>query len=250
MAVISDNLVLYASANMPQNDSNTSGGSINSGVRVTFSDPSPAAQVIVFSSSASDTSQTLALVGRNPAGSIVTESLSLDGTTNVTSSNTFERLLTADLSAGAVGVITVSGNGVNKIADIPIGESGFLRPFYDATSSASSSKTLYEKIFVKNNNTSSTLDGATLIPVAATGLASQITYGMENGKGSPQSVSDRTTAPTGVDTFGSGASGVYPNGTGNLVAHDYQGFWLKLSLEANESAINSFYDIQVSGTTS
>ena len=250
MAVTSSNLVLYASANMPLNDSTTSGGAIDSGVRVTFTDPSSAAQLIIFSSSASDTSQTLALKGRNAAGSIITESMSLDGTTNVTSSNAFERVLTADLSAVGVGNITVSGNGVNQIAEIPIGESGFLRPFYDATSSISSSKELYEKVFVKNNNTSSTLDGATLIPVVSTGLASQITYGIENGKASPQSVSNRTTAPTGVDSFGSGASGVYPNGTGILTAHDYQGFWLKLSLEANESSINSFYEIQVSGTTS
>ena len=250
MAVTSSDLVLYASANMPLNDNNTSGGAINSGIRVTFTDPSSAAQLIIFSSSASDTSQTLALKGRNAAGSIITENMSLDGTTNVTSSNTFERVLIAELSDVGVGNITVSGNGVNQIAEIPIGESGFLRPFYDATTSASSSKTLYEKIFVKNNNTSSTLDGATLIPVAATGLASQITYGIEDGKASPQSVSNRTTAPTGVDAFGSGASGVYPNGTGVLTAYDYQGFWLKMSLEANESAINSFYEIQVSGTTS
>lgn len=250
MAVTSSDLVLYASANMPLNDSTTSGGAIDSGVRVTFTDPSSAAQLIIFSSSASDTSQTLALKGRNPAGSIITESMSLDGTTNVTSSNTFERVLTAELSDVGVGNITVSGNGVNKIAEIPIGESGFLRPFYDATADVSTSKALYEKIFVKNNNTSSTLDGATLIPVASTGLASQITYGIENGKASPQSVTDRTTAPTGVDSFGSGASGVYPNGTGILSAYDYQGFWLKLSIDANNSSINSFYEIQVSGTTS
>ena len=250
MAVTSADIVLYASANMPQNDSKTSGGSINSGVRVTFTDPSSAARVVVFSSSASDTSQVLALKGRNAAGAIIVENVSLDGTTNVTSANTFERILTANLNAGGVGNITVSGNGVNQIAEIPIGESGFLRPFYDVTANASSSKTFYEKIFVKNNNTSSTLDSATLSPVAATGLASQITYGVEDGKASPQSVSNRITAPTGVDIFGSGATGVYPSGTGILTPHDYQGVWLKLTVDANASAINSFYEIQVSGTTS
>ena len=98
MAVTSSDLVLYASANMPLNDNNTSGGAINSGIRVTFTDPSSAAQLIIFSSSASDTSQTLALKGRNAAGSIITENMSLDGTTNVTSSNTFERVLIAELS--------------------------------------------------------------------------------------------------------------------------------------------------------
>ena len=249
MAVTSSDLVTYASANMPQSDTTTSGGAIDSGVRVTFTDPSSAVQLIIFSSSASDTSQTLALKGRNAAGAIIVENVSLDGTTNDTSANTFERILTAYLSTVGVGNVTVSGNGVNKIAEIPIGETGFLRPFYDATTSVSSSKTLYEKIFVKNNNISSTLDSATLIPVAVSGLASKITYGIENGKGSPQSVTNRTTVPTGVDSFGSGASGVYPNGTGNLTALDYQGVWLKLSLDASESSTNSFYAIQVSGTT-
>ena len=52
MAVTSSDLVLYASANMPLNDNNTSGGAINSGIRVTFTDPSSAAQLIIFSSSA------------------------------------------------------------------------------------------------------------------------------------------------------------------------------------------------------
>ena len=76
MAVTSADIVLYASANMPQNDSKTSGGSINSGVRVTFTDPSSAAQIIVFSSSTSDTSQVLALKGRNTAGAIIVENVS------------------------------------------------------------------------------------------------------------------------------------------------------------------------------
>ena len=249
MAVVASNLVMYSAANMPQDDSTTSGGAIDSGVRVTFTDPSSAAQLIIFSSSASDTSQTLALTGSNAAGSVISESMSLNGTSNVTSSNTFGRVLTAYLSATGVGDVTVSGNGINKVAEIPIGETGFLRPFYDATASLSTTKTLYEKIFVKNNNTSSTLNSATLIPVAATGLASNITYGIENGKASPQSVTDRTTVPTGVDSFGSGSSGVYPNGTGELTPHDYQGVWLKLSLAASESSANSFYEIQVSGTT-
>ena len=30
---------------------------------------------------------------------------------------------------------------------------------------------------------------------------------------------------------------------------DYQGMWFKLNVDANEASINSFYEIQVSGTT-
>ena len=34
-----------------------------------------------------------------------------------------------------------------------------------------------------------------------------------------------------------------------LTAGDYQGVWLKLSLSAGEAATNSYYQVQVSGTT-
>ena len=35
-----------------------------------------------------------------------------------------------------------------------------------------------------------------------------------------------------------------------LAAADYQGVWLKMSLAAGEAAANSFYEVQISGTTS
>ena len=245
MAVSGADLVVYMAMNKPTNDVSTAGGDINSSIRATFDDPSSAATIKFFSTSSSDT-QNVAVTGRVSAGTITTETIALSGTTTVTSSNTYERVLTCVLSSGAAGVVTASGNSVNKLTDIPATESGFCRPFYDATASTSASKTLYDKVFVKNNNSTSTLSNATLIEVSS-GLYSSIQFGLENDKTSAQPISNRTSVPTGIGGgFGAGPSGMVSD---ELTAGDYQGVWLQLSLSAGEAATNSYYEVQVSGTT-
>ena len=145
-----------------------------------------------------------------------------------------------------MGDITVSGNGVNKITDIPVGESGFRRPFYDATASITTSKTYYEKVFIKNNSTSSDLTDAKVIEVNS-GLAAKISFGLEDTKKSNQTIVNREAVPTGIaGGFGAGPSGIMND---LLSVGDYQGTWFKLSIDANEASINSFYEVQVSGTT-
>ena len=245
MSVSGADLVIYNTLYNPVNDTSTAGGAIDASMRATFDDPTSAATVTFVSTSASDT-QNVAVTGRNTAGGITSESIVLSGTTTVTSSNTYERILTCALSSAANGTVTVSGTSVNKITDIPVAETGFRRPFYDAIAITSSSKTLYEKLFIKNNNSTTTLSNATLIEVSS-GLYSSIDFGIENDKQSSQTISNRTAVPTGIGGgFGSSASGLVGD---QLGAGDYQGVWLKLSLSAGEAASNSYYQVQVSGTT-
>ena len=155
MSVANTDLVIYTASGMPENNTSIVGGDINSGIRASFDDPSSASPIIIYSSSGTDTSQNLTLTGRTAAGTIISESLALNGTSNVTSTYTYGRILKATLDAITVGDITVSGSTVNKITDIPVGESGFRRPFYDATASVDTAKTYYEKVFITNNNTTS-----------------------------------------------------------------------------------------------
>jgi hypothetical protein len=245
MSVSGADLVVYMANNKPTNDSSIAGGNINSYIRATFDDPSSTVAINFFSTSALDV-QDVSVTGRNAGGSITSETITLNGISTVVTSNTYERILTCVLSSGAVGVITASGDGVNKLTDIPATESGFCRPFYDATASSSVSKTLYDKVFVKNNNGTSTLNNATLIEVSS-GLYSKIDFGLEDDKQSDQTIINRTTAPTGIGGgFGAGPSGMVSS---ELAAADYQGVWLQLSLSAGETATNSFYQVQVSGTT-
>ena len=246
MSVANTDLVIYTASGMPENNTSIVGGDINSGIRASFDDPSSSNTIIIYSSSGTDTSQNLTLTGRAGGGTVISESLALNGTDNVASVYTYNRILTASLDALAVGNITVSGNGVNKITDIPVGESGFRRPFYDATASADIAKTYYEKIFIQNNNTTSDLTDAQVIEVNS-GLASKISFGLEDTKKSNQTIANREAVPTGV----TGGYGAGPSGIMNdvLSPRDYQGVWLKLSVGSSEAAINSFYEVQVSGTT-
>ena len=203
---------------------------------------------------------TLTVYGRNNAGSIVNEAITVSGTgLSLGGSTTFSGIFNAPLShATGFGLITVSGSSQNVVAKIPINESGFRLPFYAATSAAGSSKTFYEKVFVKNRSGSSTLNTANVIQIADTGVSSKITFGLENGKSCPGPfllsgvgptglVANRLTVPSHVDSFGSGTSGVWPSGTGNLEPTAYQGIWLKLSLDAGEGKLDSFYEINASG---
>jgi len=246
MSVTSGDLVVYTASGMPEDNTSIVGGDINTGIRASFDDPSSASQIIIYSSSGEDTSQSLALTGRTAAGVIIAESMSLNGENHITSSQTYSRILKAYLSPTTAGIVTVSGSSVNKIANIPVGESGFRRPFYDATADASIAKTYYEKVFVKNNNTTAALTDANVLEVNA-GLASKIDFGLEETKKAPQTIANREAVPTGVTGgYGNGPSGIVDS---MLLVEDYQGIWFKLSLSAGEAATNSFYEVQISGTT-
>ena len=259
MAVDAGQLIIYASSGMPEDDSAVTGGDINSGIRLQFDDLDASTTVTAYSSSRIDRN-TLTVYGRNNAGSIVNEDITVSGTgLSLAGSTTFSGIFKASLShSTGVGVVTVSGTSQNIVATIPINESGFRLPFYAATADAGSSKTFYEKVFVKNRSGASTLNAANVIQVSDTGVSSKITFGLENGKACPGPfllsgvgptglVANRLTVPSHVDSFGSGTSGVWPSGTGNLEPTAYQGIWLKLSLDAGEGKIDSFYEIDASG---
>ena len=246
MSVANTDLVVYIASGMPENNTSIVGGDINSGIRASFDDPSSSSTIIIYSSSGTDTSQNLTLAGRADGGTIISESLALNGTSNVNSVYTYNRILTASLDAIAVGNITVSGNDVNKITDIPVGESGFRRPFYDATASADTAKTYYEKVFIKNNSVTSDLSDAKALELDR-GISAKISFGLEDTKKSNQTTANREAVPTGITGgFGAGPSGIMND---VLSPRDYQGVWLKLSVGSSEAAINSFYEVQVSGTT-
>ena len=259
MSVSAGQLIFYASSGMPEDDSTVTGGDINSGIRLQFDDLEASTTIVAYSTSNVDIN-TLTVYGRNNAGSIVNEAITVSGTgLSLGGSTTFSGIFKATLShATGFGLITVSGSSQNVVAKIPINESGFRLPFYAATSAAGSSKTFFEKVFVKNRSGSSTLNTANVIQIADTGVSSKITFGLENGKSCPGPfllsgvgptglVANRLTVPSHVDSFGSGTSGVWPSGTGNLEPTAYQGVWLKLSLDAGEGKLDSFYEINASG---
>ena len=78
MSVVNTQLVVYVASGMPENNTSMAGGVIDNGVRASYDDPSSPNQVVIYSMSGADTSQTFNLTGRTAAGTLVSESMSLN----------------------------------------------------------------------------------------------------------------------------------------------------------------------------
>ena len=90
MSVLPSDIVVYGSANMPESDGATIGGAVDFTRRVAFYDIIPAGSVDVISSSLSDTATKIAYLGRDSTGAIQSQTLTLNGQSWVTGSQSFE----------------------------------------------------------------------------------------------------------------------------------------------------------------
>src|SRR5437763_14342259 len=98
MSVLPSDLTVYGSANMPEADGVTNGGAVDFTRRVAFFDIAPAGSVDVISSSASDTATKITYYGRDSSGVIQSQTLTLNGQTWVSGTQSLERFLYAALS--------------------------------------------------------------------------------------------------------------------------------------------------------
>ena len=131
MSVSASDIIVYGSQNMAESDSGTQGGSIDTAVRVVFADLA-ANDTITIVSTAGDTG-TVAITGRNAAGSIASETLTLNGTNSVAGSTTFERVLKIVCTSHS-GVITVSDTSdATQIVQIESSVTTIRRPFYSVS---------------------------------------------------------------------------------------------------------------------
>lgn len=105
MSVLPSDLVFVGSANMPDVDGATTGGAVSFATIINFNDITPTGTMNYVSSSASDTAATIALTGRDATGVLQTETKTLTGTTAVSGTQSFERLM-----KGVAGGTTAVGD--------------------------------------------------------------------------------------------------------------------------------------------
>lgn len=243
MSVTATDIIVYASANMPDTDTGTNGGAIDALRRLAFTQISANDTIQAVSTSASDT-QNMTVEGRSAAGAIVTETKAMTGTTAITFATlaTVERVLKADLASNAIGTVTVRRTtGPVTLATIPIGERGFLAPFRKTASDPSTTKTYYVKGFVKNTHATLSLLSAVINQSADP--SAKITHAVSLAVNDSVSAADRVTAPATI-TFDDTSKAV--PGT-DLAAGAAIGVWLKLSLSAGDAAIKSTYTLEAAG---
>lgn len=252
MAIVDSEIVAYAAANKPTDDSSLNGGAIDADERVVFTDIAANDDLEVVSSNAAD-NMNITVTVRLPSGVLATETVALNGTTPVplNTLGTVERVLRALLASDAAGTVTVRrGGGGATVGTIPAGERGFRRLFINAVSHPNNAKAYYEKIFIKNTNGSglALLNAVISQSVDPTG---KVTFALAASVDDSATSANRLTAPSNSDlldpdTFDDNAKAV--PGT-NLAAGSAIGVWLKLSLDAAEAPIKSTFTLQADGSS-
>lgn len=135
MSVLVSDVTIYGSANMPDVDGSTVGGALNTGILINMNDITPSGTMDYVSSSASDTATTITISGRDSTGVIQSEVKTLTGTTPVTGSQSFERLM-----KGITGGTTAVGDAASISHTAVV--TGTAQAGTAATSSASATITL------------------------------------------------------------------------------------------------------------
>lgn len=123
MSVNPSNLYFYGSANMPDADGSTTGGAVSFAKKIAFNDITPSGTMDYVSSSSSDTAATIAVTGRDGTGVIQTETKTLTGTTVVTGSQSFERLLKG-LAGGTTAVGDIAAISHTKVISAHTAQTG------------------------------------------------------------------------------------------------------------------------------
>lgn len=252
MPIVAADIVAYGSASMPDDDSAQDiGGAIDLTIRVVFTDIVATDEIEILSSSASDTTETITVHGRNAAGELINDVATLNGTTVVTiSGSDFERVLKIIKSSATVGTVTIRDQDTDAtIATMEPAVLEIRRPFYDAAADASggSERKYHEKVFFKNNHGSLTLTAAEIKENAdpsgnvAFDLESTLGGSDTNGGGN-----NRLVAPGGY-SFDSADKDVA--NSQNLTAGGAQGVWMELTLAAGAAAQNTSVTMRVSGNT-
>ena len=246
--MVSTDLVEYCAASMPESDTTTSGGAIDTLRRAVFTDIAANDQIRIVSASAGDTTQTVTVTGRNAAGAIVAASATLNGTTPVVLSptTTFERVLKVEMSAGAAGAVTVERNTApnDDVCIIPVGERGARRLFYDSASETGAT-TRFEKTFGYNKHAAQTLNNA--VRRLAADPAAKIRMGIATSKNDAVSVANRKTTPGGITFVDDNVDQTVTGST--LEALSGIGTWWELALLANDSPQKTNFTSRLSGTS-
>jgi hypothetical protein len=236
---------------MPDDDVDTAiGGAIDLTIRVVFTDIVATDEIEILSSSASDTTETITVHGRNAAGELVNDVETLNGVSVVTITGTdFERVLKIVKSSATVGTVTIRDQDTDAtIATMEPAVLEIRRPFYDAAADASggSARTYYEKVFFKNNHGSLTLTAAEIKEQADP--STNVSFDLEStlGGSDTNGAGNRQTH-TGGYTFDSADKPVA--NSQNLTAGAAQGCWMALDLAAGAAAQNTSVTMRVSGNT-
>lgn len=245
MPIEASELIKYLPLNRPESDTATAGGDRDSAARPLDSQLT-ASSVIAVVSDGADT-RDVTVEGRDAAGNVVTEAITLNGTTEAVGSQTFERILNITLSASdASRTVTVrqGSGGTTRHTFNPTETNAAI--LFQRSASEASITTRYELEYWENTDSEGlALQNATVELTADPGAKIQI--GVHTAVGNAGTITNRETAPGGVSFVDDGVQQNVPGGS--LAANAYIGVWIQLTLAADDAAQRQSYTTQIAGQT-
>ena len=259
MPTVND-LIVYGTANHAEDDTSTQGGAIAVGTRIVFTAIVTDFAIECVSDTALD-DELVTLTGRNAAGTISSSTATLSGTAiqQFSPATVFDRILKIVISGGtqAHTNVTIRGTGVG--ATVVVMESGvniIRRLFYDSASAATQ-KSLYEKVYFRNNHATQDLTSATVTltaepVVVTTGQNFQLQLSDVLSDVESDTITNRVTTPLDANlaspTFqDTGVAITVPGGI--VPAATAIGCYLHLDLAPSNGAIKDNFSLQLAGTS-
>lgn len=245
MPITAAELVKYLPLNRPESDTATAGGDRDASARPLDSQLT-ATGVIAVVSDGADT-RTVTIEGRDAAGNVVTEVLTLNGTTEVVGTQSFERILNLALSAtDASRTVTVrqGSGGTTRHTFNPTEQ--YAAMMFQRSASEALGTTRYELEYWENTDSEGlALQNATVELTADP--AAKIAIGVHTAVGNSGTITNRETAPAGVSFVDDGVQQNVPGGS--LAANAYVGVWVRQTLAADDSAQRTTFTTQIAGQT-
>lgn len=242
MSVQDTDLVEYLAASRPDDDVSTVGGAIDTTAKPNVVQWSSNAVAAAISDGADV--RTLTVRGRLATGVIDTEVLTLTGAVEVVGAKTWERILSATLSAssGSRTVLLKQGSGGTTRATFIPGDV-VKRIFFVGSASAALEVLRYEKFFWKNNHGSLALTEAAVTLTADP--ADRIRIGLATAVDGSTTIATRITAPAGVSFVDDSVEQGVPGGS--LASGSAIGVWVEQDLPAADPAGKSTFTTQLAG---
>jgi hypothetical protein len=240
-------LIHYGSANIPEDDTSTSGGAEDQAARPLDTQISSAENIDVVSDAAGDT-MNMTVRYRDAAGAEQSDTFALNGTTTVSDalSAAAERILSITLASAPAGTVTVTGaTSASTLHTFNPAETKAYIHFQEAASE-SGATTRYEKGFWSNEHGTLTLNSAEVTLTADPDSKLQIA--IATAKDDTESVANRETSPSSVGSFTDDGVAIAVPGNA-LAAGEAIGVWAQLSLTGGDSAYKSSFTTELAGTT-
>jgi len=233
----------YALANMPQDDVSTGGGAVDLNVRpeITQWAANNIAQIV---SDGADT-RTVTVTGRLASGIEDTEAIVANGTTPVSGSKVWERVMSFVTTTNASRIISIKEAAGGTIrATISLNETSRIIHFR-RSSSAAGVVIRYEGGAFRNNHATLALTTAAVKLIADP--AARIRIGVDTSKGGSSTIANRVTAPGGITFVDDNVSQAVPTGT--LAATENIRVWIEENLPANDPPNKNTFTLELSGAS-